>query len=64
MDSQEMETRNPMFAAPAGFQGGQQGTMVLADRIIMVPDTQAVLWGAAEPAFCLDFPKLTKETVG
>lgn len=38
------------------------GAVILAGRIITIPDTQTLPWVAA--ASCLDFPKLTKETAG
>lgn len=59
-----METGNPGFAGPAGFQGRQLGAVILAGRIVTVPDTQSLPWVAAAAASCLDFPRLTKETVG
>lgn len=57
MKNQGMETGNPGFAGPAGFQGRQLGAIILA---VMVLDTQTPPCVAA--ASCLDFPRLTKET--
>jgi len=54
-----METGNPEFTGPAGFQGRQLQAVILA---VMVPDTQTPPWVAA--ASCPDFQMLTKETVG
>lgn len=61
MENQGMETGNPGFAGPAGFQGRQLGAVILAFTTL---DAQSLPWVAAAAASCLDFPRLTKETVG